>query len=121
MASTSASSVSELMEKPNKAIKAKLPTSATGMVTKGMMEARKVRKKIKMTKDTSAAASKMVWNTASMDFSMNTEESLATSMRTPGGRFSLMRGSMAVMALLSSKGLAVALRSTPSAIDSLLL
>ncbi len=105
----------------SKAIKAKLPIKATGMVIRGMMDVRKVRKKMKITKDTSAAASKMVWNTASMDFSMNTEESLATSMRTPGGRFSWMRGIMAVIALLSSKGLAVALRKTPSAMASLLL
>ena len=50
---------------------------------------------------------------------MNTDESLATSIFTPGGKFSLMRGIIAVMALLSSKGLAVELRSTPKAIDSL--
>ena len=61
MASTSASKVNELMEKPNMAIKAKLPVSDTGMVISGMMEARKVRKKKKMTKATNAAASRMVW------------------------------------------------------------
>ena len=60
MASTSASKVRELMENPNKAIKAKLPVSDTGMVINGMMEARNVRKKKKITKDTKAAASRMV-------------------------------------------------------------
>ena len=107
------------MEKPNKAISAKVPISDTGMVMSGMMEALRVRKNTKITKETKAAASKMVIKTASIDFSMNTDESLATSMFTPGGRLSLMRGIMAVMALLSSKGLAVELRRTPSAMDSL--
>jgi hypothetical protein len=37
------------MEKPNKAIKAKLPVSDTGMVISGMMEARSVRKKKNIT------------------------------------------------------------------------
>ena len=60
IAKTSASKVSELMEKPNKAIKAKVPIRDTGMVTSGIIEARKVRKNTKMTKDTKAAASKIV-------------------------------------------------------------
>ena len=39
------------MEKPNKAIKAKLPVNDTGIVINGMMDARSVRKKKKITKD----------------------------------------------------------------------
>ena len=60
MASTKASMVNELMEKPNKAIMEKVPISATGMVTKGMMEARKVRRKKKITKATNTTASRIV-------------------------------------------------------------
>ena len=49
---------------------------------------------------------------------MNTELSLATSISMPGGRFSLILGSMARTAALNSKGLAVALRITPRVIAS---
>ena len=61
MASTSASSVSVLIEKPNSAISANAPIRLTGMVTMGMMEARSVRRKTKITSATSSTASKMVW------------------------------------------------------------
>ena len=60
MASTKANMVSELMEKPNKAIMEKVPINATGMVTRGMMEARKVRRKKKITKATNTTASRIV-------------------------------------------------------------
>ena len=60
MASTKASKVNELIEKPNIAISAKLPVNDTGMVMSGMMDARSVRKKKKITNDTKAAASRMV-------------------------------------------------------------
>ena len=60
MASTKASRVKVLMENPNKAIKAKVPIKLTGIVTKGMIEARTVRRKTKITKATSTAASTMV-------------------------------------------------------------
>ena len=118
IASTSASMVSELTVKPNKAISAKVPIKDTGMVTSGMMEARKVRRKTKITRATSTMASTMVWYTALMERSMKTELSLAISISMPGGKFSLMRGIMARMAALKSRGLAVALRITPSVMAS---
>ena len=60
MASTSASSVSVLMVKPASAISAKVPTRLTGMVMMGMIDARKVRRKTKITSATSTTASPMV-------------------------------------------------------------
>ena len=60
IASTRASMVSELIEKPNKAIIEKVPINATGMVTSGMMEARKVRRKKKITNATNTTASRIV-------------------------------------------------------------
>ncbi len=60
MASTSASSVSVLMEKPNRSISAKEPIRLTGMVISGMTEARRVRRKTKITRATSTTASAMV-------------------------------------------------------------
>ena len=60
MASTRASSVSVLIEKPASCMSAKLPTRLTGIVTSGMMEARSVRRKTKMTTATSSTASAMV-------------------------------------------------------------
>ena len=60
MASTRASSVSVLMVKPASAIMAKVPTRLTGMVTIGMIDARTVRRKTKITSATSRMASVMV-------------------------------------------------------------
>jgi primosomal protein N' len=52
-ARTRASSVNVLMLKPAIAILAKVPIRATGIVTKGMMDARRVRKNTKITSATS--------------------------------------------------------------------
>ncbi len=60
IASTSDSSVSVLMVKPAAAIRAKAPIRLTGMVTSGMIEARKVRRKTNTTRATSTTASPMV-------------------------------------------------------------
>ena len=60
MASTRASKVSVLIENPARAIMAQVPTRLTGMVTMGMIEARKVRKNTKITRATSKVASMMV-------------------------------------------------------------
>ncbi|MNW23214.1 hypothetical protein D3C71_2251850 [compost metagenome] len=49
-----------MIEKPASDISAKLPTRLTGMVTMGMMEARAVRRKTKITSATSTTASAMV-------------------------------------------------------------
>ena len=61
MANTKANIVKVLTVNPHKAISANVPIKQTGIVTKGMMDARKVLKKTKMTNDTNTIASKMVW------------------------------------------------------------
>ena len=114
MASTSASSVSVLMENPNSAISANVPIRLTGMVTSGMMDARSVRKNTKITSATSTTASKMVLYTAWMERSMNTELSLATSTVIPGGRSARTLSRRSRTAADSTSGLAVAWRITPS-------
>ena len=75
MASTKASIVSVLMEKLNTYISVNAPISDTGMVTRGMMVARNERRETKITSATSATASMMVLNTASIERSMKTDES----------------------------------------------
>ena len=60
MASTMASSVSVLMEKPNSAITAKAPISEIGMVTIGMIVALSERRNRKMISTTSTIASPIV-------------------------------------------------------------
>ena len=119
MASTKASSVSVLIEKPNSAISAKLPINDTGMVTSGMIDARMVRKNTKITSATSTTASKIVVNTALIERSMNTELSLATSISTPAGKLALILGIISRTPADKSSGFAVALRITPSVMASL--
>ncbi|MNT09400.1 hypothetical protein D3C72_1441810 [compost metagenome] len=113
MASTIASKVSVLIEKPKKYISAQAPTSDTGMVTMGMMLARRLRRKKKITSTTSTMASPMVWNTESMERSMNTDESYAMFSFMPAGRVSFSRSTSWRAALESSSGLAVDWRVTP--------
>ena len=60
IANTKANIVSVFTVKPNMAIKAKVPIKHTGIVTSGMIDARKVRKNKKITKATKMAASKIV-------------------------------------------------------------
>ena len=72
-ASTSASRVSVLIEKPNAHMKMNAPTSDTGMVTIGTSVARKLRRKTKITSTTSTIASTIVWNTLSIDLAMKIE------------------------------------------------
>ena len=75
IASTTASSVSVLMEKPIAYMRAQLPMSETGMVTSGITVARTERRNRKITAMTSAIASPMVVNTSSIEREMKTEES----------------------------------------------
>ncbi|EXI67124.1 MAG: hypothetical protein AW08_02226 [Candidatus Accumulibacter adjunctus] len=75
IASTSASRVSVLMLKPSTSISAKAPISDTGIVTSGISVARRLRRKKKMISRTSSIASPMVLKTASIERSMNTDES----------------------------------------------
>ena len=118
IASTKANIVRVLTVNPNKAINAKVPIKQTGIVTKGMMDARKVLRKRKITKATSTIASTMVSYTALIDRSINTELSFAISISIPGGRFSLIFGIILRTAALRSRGFAVALRITPSVMAS---
>ena len=60
IASTSASKVSVLIEKPSAYIKAQAPINETGIVTSGTMAARRLRRKNRITKATSTTASKIV-------------------------------------------------------------
>ena len=75
IASTIASSVSVLMLKLNTYISAKAPINDTGMVIRGMMVARKLRRNRKMTSATSRMASQMVPNTALIACSINSDVS----------------------------------------------
>ena len=75
MASTSASSVSVLIEKPSAYMIAQAPISETGIVTSGISVARRLRRKKKMIASTSRTASPMVANTDLIERSMNTDES----------------------------------------------
>ena len=118
MASTKASKVSVLIVKPNKAINAKEPIRDTGIVISGMMEARSVRKKKKITSATRTTASRIVLKTESIDSLMNTELSLAISISTPAGKFALIFGIISRTSAERSSGLAVALRITPSVMAS---
>ena len=119
MASTIASKVSVLMEKPKRYISAQAPTSDTGMVTMGMMLARRLRRKKKITSTTRTMASPMVWKTESMERSMNTDESYAMFSFMPAGRVSFKRSTSRRAALDSSSGLAVDCRVTPMLIAGL--
>ena len=119
MANTKAKSVKVLMVKPAKAMMAKVPIKLTGMVMMGMMEARNVRRKKKITKATKTTASTMVLKTLLMDLSMKTELSLATSMPKSAGKSCFNRGIMSRTPCDNSKGLAVACRMTPAEIAGL--
>ena len=90
MASTNASKVMVLMEKPITYINISAPISATGIVTNGMMLARQSRRNRKITRPTSAIASRMVMKTRSMDSSTKSDESnpMLTSMPSGSTSFS---------------------------------
>ncbi len=90
--------------------------SEIGIVRIGMIEARIDRRKNRMTRTTSPIASRIVWNTAWIDRSMNTLSSLPISADSPSGRPRLISGSTACSAFDTSSGLAVACLMTPTAI-----
>ena len=88
MASTSARSVSTLMENPASAITPKAPMSETGMTMTGMSVVRQSRRKPKMTRTTSASAMKTVLRTSSMEARMGSVLSKPMPSSMPGGRSS---------------------------------
>jgi len=75
MASTSASKVKRLIEYPNTSITKKVPTSDSGMAITGMMTARRLPRKRKMTIVTMTSDSASVFTTSEMDVVMNVVES----------------------------------------------
>ena len=75
MASTIASRVRVLTVKPKAYIRANAPISETGMVTIGMMVARRLRRKKKITSTTSTIASPIVLKTDEMARSMKVDVS----------------------------------------------
>ncbi len=75
IASTSASSVRTLIEKPAAHMMKKAPMSDTGMTRTGMIVVRQSRRKRKITTTTRARAEKIVCCTSAIDLRMNTEVS----------------------------------------------
>src|ERR1039458_6337890 len=86
VASVMPNRVSELMEKPNILMKAKVPISETGMVTAGMMVARQSSKKRKMTVMTMKMASARVTSTSRIESPTTVVESKAMAYSSPGGK-----------------------------------
>ena len=112
IARTMASSVSVFTLNPNAYMIANAPTRETGMVTSGMMVARRFLRNRKITSATSTMASTIVVNTARMDSSMNTEESYITSRRMPSSD-ELISPISRRTSCESSSGLATACLMTP--------
>ena len=86
IASTRPNSDKLLSVNPNAAIRKKVPTSDTGMATKGMIAARHVCRNRITTSTTRMMASAMVWITASTDSRMNCVGSKKMSYLTPVGK-----------------------------------
>ena len=74
-----------LIEKPNAAITAKVPTIDTGIAIIGISVARQSCRKMKITMRTSTAASTSVLMSSSSDAETKSVVSNATSCVTPGG------------------------------------
>ncbi len=77
MASTRASSVSTLIEKPATYMMKKAPISDTGIASTGISVVRQSRRKRKITSTTRARAEKIVCWTSAIDRRMNRELSKA--------------------------------------------
>ena len=119
MASTIASSVSVLIEKPATYRNVTAPISETGMVTSGIIVARQSRRNTKITSATSTIASRMVVNTLEMDSSMNTEESNEMISFIPSGKRLVDFRDLARAAWDRSSALAVDCRIRPSDTEGL--
>src|SRR3984885_1853586 len=78
--------VSELMEKPNALIKAKVPTSDTGMVMAGMIVARQSSRKKKITIITMTMASPSVCTTSRIESPKKVVVSKGMTYSSPGGK-----------------------------------
>ena len=91
VATTSASSVMTLIEKPTAQMAASVPISDTGMEIAGAMVARNERRKARMMRMTMTFASKRLMITSRTDSRMNTASSRVMEMSTPAG--SVLRSS----------------------------
>jgi hypothetical protein len=86
-------------------------------VTRGIIVARTLRRKMKITNATRSTASMMVLVTAFTDSSMNTDESKASSRRMPSGNVGAIAAISLRTATDRSSALAVDWRITPSETD----
>ena len=75
MASTNANNVKRLIEYPNASITKKVPISDSGMAMTGMMTARRLPRKRKMTTVTMTSDSTSVFTTSTMEVLTNSVES----------------------------------------------
>ncbi|CFP10590.1 Uncharacterised protein [Bordetella pertussis] len=105
MASTIASSVNRLMEKPRDSMMAAAPSMDSGIVTTGTSTARSEPRPRKITATTMRTASSCVLRTSSIEALMKRASSNGTCTSTPGGRFCLMPGSRALMRSTMVRGL----------------
>ncbi len=105
IASTIASNVSRLIEKPNTSISAAAPSIDSGMVTTGISTARTEPRHRKITSTTITTASSSVWRTSSIEASMKRASSNGSCTSTPAGRFCLMPGSSSRMRFTITSGL----------------
>ncbi|MNS70137.1 hypothetical protein D3C72_1034770 [compost metagenome] len=90
MASTRASRVRRFREKPSGARTMKVASRQMGATTDGMIAARRLPRKTKLTRATRAIEMPMVIQTSSMACEVKTELSDPTSSVVPGGRVGLI-------------------------------
>ncbi len=93
--------------------------SETGIVTSGIIVARTLRRKTKITSATSATASRIVKNTARIDSSMKTDESKDRASCMPSGKVFEIRSISSRAARARSSAFAVDCRMTPRETDGL--
>src|SRR5260370_18616565 len=107
-------SVSELIEKSKILIKAKVPTSETGIVTAGIIVARQSSRNMKITIMTMMIASSSVVTTSLTESPTTVVVSKATTYLIPGGNDLDNSSSAALAALSTSRALAFESSCTPT-------
>jgi hypothetical protein len=113
IASTRASRVRMLIEKPSKAMTAKVPITEIGIAVIGMTTARQSRRKKKITAMTMAKAMKKVVKTSSTERWTNTELSYPTVTTIPSGSSASMVGMRFLTPSATSNRLDFDWRTTP--------
>ena len=96
VASTMPNSVSVLIEKSNSLMKAKVPTSDTGMVTAGMIVLRQFCRNRNITRMTRTMASPSVFSTSTIDSRTTLTLSNASRHSSPGGKLGSSRAISAI-------------------------